>query len=66
MFERLAYSLTLANRERTGREASSTGAIFDARTAHLSGVGVKNERVYDPARRIVEGKRHAPTDRDGR
>ncbi|AMB43500.1 transposase [Methylobacterium sp. AMS5] len=66
MFERLAHAPTLADRERAGREASPTGGILDARAARSGGVGVKDERGYDPARRVVGRKRHALTDTDGR
>ncbi|CAO4136295.1 hypothetical protein OFEAOIEE_LOCUS4048 [Methylorubrum extorquens] len=41
MFERLAHALTLADRERAGREASPTGGILDAQAARSGGVGVK-------------------------
>ena len=66
MFERLAHALPLADRERTRREASPTGALLDAQAARSGGVGVKGERGYDPARRVVGRKRHALTDTDGR
>ena len=65
-FERLAHALTLADRERAGREPSPTGAILDAQAARSGGVGLKGERGYDPARRVVGRKRHALTDTDGR
>ncbi len=66
VFERLAHALTMVDRERAGREASPTGAILDAQAARSGGVGVKGERGYDPARRVVGRKRHALTDTDGR
>jgi transposase len=66
VFERLAHALTMADRERVGREANPTGAILDAQAARSGGVGVKGERGYDPARRVVGRKRHALTDTDGR
>ena len=59
VFERLAHALTLADRERAGREASPTGAILDAQAARSGGAGVKGARGYDPARRVVGRKRHA-------
>ena len=65
-FERLAHALTMADRERAGREASPTGAILDAQAARSGGVGVEGARGYDPARRVVGRKRHALTDTDGR
>ncbi|WP_132255330.1 IS5 family transposase [Methylobacterium segetis] len=66
LFERLAHALTIADRERVGREASPTGAILDAQAARSGGVGVAGERGYDPAKRVVGSKRHALTDTDGR
>lgn len=66
VFERLAHILTMADRERVGREASPTGAILDAQAARSGGVGARGRRGYDPARRVVGRKRHALTDTDGR
>src|SRR4051812_39424286 len=66
VFERLAHALTMADRERVGRDASPTGGILDAQAARSGGVGVEGERGYDPARRVVGRKRHALTDTDGR
>lgn len=66
VFERLAHALTMADRERVGREASPTGCVVDAQAACSGGVGVAGERGYDPARRVVGRKRHALTDTDGR
>jgi transposase len=66
VFERLAHALTMADRERVGREASPTGGILDAQAARSGGVGVKGERGYDPARRVDGRKCHALTDTDGR
>ena len=66
VFERLAHALTMADRERAGRDASPSGAVMDAQAARTGGVGVKGERGYDPARRVVGRKRHALTDTDGR
>lgn len=54
----------MGDRERGGREASPSGAIMDAQAARSGGVGVDGERGYDPARRVVERKRHALTDSD--
>lgn len=65
-FERLAYRLTTADRERAGREASPTAAVVDAQAARPGGVGVAGRRGFDPARRVVGRKRHALTDTDGR
>jgi len=66
VFERLAHALTMADRERAGREASPIGAILDAQAASSGGIGVKGERGYDLARRVVGCKRHALIDTDDR
>lgn len=66
VFERLVHTLTIADPERVGREASPTGRVVDAQAARSGGVGVAGERGYDPARRVVGSKRHALTDTDGR
>lgn len=65
VFERLAHALTMADRDRVGRAASPTGGILDAQAARSGGVGVKDERGYDPARRVVGRKRQLLTDTDG-
>ena len=65
-FERLAHALTMADRERVGREASPTGAVLDAQAARSGGVGVSGRGGFDPARRVVGRKRHLLTDLDGR
>jgi putative transposase len=65
-FERMTHALTMADRERSGREASPTAAVVDAQAARSGGVGVAGVRGYDPARRVVGRKRHALVDTDGR
>ena len=65
-FERPAHALTMADRERVGRDASPTAAVLDAQAARSGGVGVAGVRGYDPARRVVGRKRHLLTDTDGR
>ena len=65
-FERLAHALAMADREGAGREGSPSAAIIDAQAARSGGVGVKGERGYDPARRVVGRKCHVLTDTDGR
>jgi transposase len=49
-FERLAHALAMADRERSGREASPTAAVLDAQAARSGGTGVAGRRGYDPAR----------------
>jgi transposase len=66
VFERLAHALTLADRERAGRKRARPVPSWMAQAARSGGVGVKDERGYDPARRIVGRKRQALTDTDGR
>ena len=66
VFECFVHALTMADRERVGREDSPSGAVLDAQAARSGGVGVEGERGYDPARRVVGRKRHALTDTDGR
>lgn len=66
VFERLAHALTMADRERVGREASPTGCIVDAQAARSGSVGMAGERGYDPARRAVGRKHHALIDTEGR
>ena len=66
VFERLVHALTMADRERVGREASPSGAVLDAQAVRSGGVGVAGERGYDPARRVVGRKRHLLIDTDGR
>ena len=65
-FERLCHRLTMADRERVGREASPTACIVDAQAARSGGVGVDGQRGFDPNRRVVGRKRHMLTDTDGR
>lgn len=65
-FERMAHALTLADRERAGRDASPTAAVLDAQAARSSGTGVAGRRGYDTAKRVVGRKRHALVDTDGR
>lgn len=64
--KRLAHALTMADRERVGREASPSGAVHDAQAARSGGVGVEGEPGYDPVRRVIGRKRHALTDTEGR
>jgi putative transposase len=65
-FERMAHALTLADRERAGRDASPTTAAVDAQAVRSGGTGVAGRRGYDAAKRVVGRKRHALVDTDGR
>jgi transposase len=65
-FERMAHALTMADRERAGRDASPTAAVVDAQAARSGGTGVAGRRGYDAAKRVVGRKRHALVDTDAR
>ncbi|MFC0407222.1 IS5 family transposase [Roseomonas elaeocarpi] len=65
-FERLAHALTMADRERVGREASPTAAVLDAQSARPGGVGMKGARGHDAGKKVTGRKRHALVDTDGR
>ena len=65
-FERLTHALTMADRQRMGRDASPTAAVLDAQSARSGGVGVKGVRGYDAGKRVTGRKRHALVDIDGR
>lgn len=65
-FERMCHAFVMADRERSGREASPTAAVVDAQAARSGTVGVAGQKGYDPARRVVGRKRHALVDTDGR
>ena len=65
-FEQLAYALAMADRDRTGLEASPTAGVIDAQAVRSGGLGVAGERGYDPVRRVVGRKRHLVTDTEGR
>ncbi len=65
LFERLAHALAMTGRERAGRDTSPTAGVIDAQSARSGGVGVAGERGFDPARRVVERKRHILTARTG-
>jgi putative transposase len=65
-FERLAYVLTMLDRERAGRDASPTAAVIDAQSVRSGGVGVAGARGYDAAKKVVGRKRHIMVDTGGR
>lgn len=52
--ERLAHALTMADRERAGRDASPTGAILDAQAARSGGAGA--DLHEQPRRRRVDAR----------
>lgn len=66
VFERMMHALVMAERERSGRQASPSAAVLDAQAARSGTVGVAGCRGFDPARRVVGRKRHALVDTGGR
>ena len=63
-FERINHALVMADRERIGRDASSTAAIIDSQSAKTTEAG--GPRGYDAGKKINGRKRHALVDTDGR
>jgi transposase len=64
LFERVNHALVLADRERSGREASPTAAVIDSQSVKTSESG--GPRGYDAAKKVTGRKRHALVDTDGR
>ena len=63
-FERINHALVMADRERVGRDASPTAAIFDSQSVKTTEAG--GPRGYDAGKKINGLKRHALVDTDGR
>src|SRR5215210_840157 len=64
MFETLNHLLVMADRERVGREASSTAVVIDSqsiKTTESSG-----PRGYDAGKKVKGRKRQVMVDTDGR
>ena len=64
LLEKINHSLVMADRERVGREASPSGAIFDSQSVKTTEAG--GPRGYDAGKKIKGRKRHALVDTDGR
>ncbi len=64
LFERINHALVMADRERTGREASPTGAIIDSQS--VKAAESRGPRGYDAGKKVKGRKRHALVDTDGR
>jgi transposase len=63
-FEKINHALVMLDRERSGREASPTGAIIDSQSIKTTEAG--GPRGYDAGKKINGRKRHALVDTDGR
>lgn len=61
-FEAMMRVLAGLDRTHAGRDPRPTAAIVDAKAARSGTVGVVGQRGYNPARRVVGRKRHAPLD----
>ena len=64
LFERVNHALVMADRERSGREASPSAAVIDSQSVKTTESG--GPRGYDAAKKVAGRKRHALVDTDGR
>ena len=64
LFETINHHLVMMDRERVGRQASSSAAVIDSQSVKTVEAG--DPRGYDEAKKIKSRKRHAMVDTDGR
>jgi putative transposase len=64
LFERMNHALVMADRERVGRDASSSAAIIDSQSVKTTEAG--GPRGSDAGKKVNGRKRHALVDTDGR
>lgn len=64
VFEKINHALVMADRVRTGREASPTAAVLDSQSVKTTESG--GPRGYDAGKKVKGRKRHALVDTDGR
>ena len=64
LFQTINHYLVMADRERSGREASPSAAVIDSQSVKTVEAG--GPRGYDAGKKIKGRKRHAMVDTDGR
>jgi transposase len=64
VFEKINHMVVMADRERSGRQASPSAAIIDSQSVKTTESG--GPRGYDAGKKIKGRKRHALVDTDGR